>query len=44
MVVTGFLADRFGGYREAFIVIFGLTCLSAALLALARKPRVMMKR
>jgi len=39
IVVTGFLADRFGGYREAFIVIFALTCLSAVLLGLAKPPR-----
>lgn len=38
MVITGYLADHFGGYREAFIVILGLTCLSAVLLALAKKP------
>jgi MFS family permease len=39
IVTTGFLADRFGGYREAFVVILALTCLSVLLLGLARRPR-----
>ena len=39
IVVTGFLADHFGGYREAFCVILALTCLSAVLLGLVRRPR-----
>jgi len=38
IVTTGFLADHFGGYQEAFIVILALTCLSVVLLALARRP------
>ena len=40
IVTTGFLADRFGGYREAFIVILALTAVSAVLLGLAKQPRV----
>ena len=40
LVVTGYLADRYGGYREAFIVILGLTCLSTILLGLAKRPRL----
>lgn len=40
MLVTGFLADHFGGYREAFVVILALTCLSAVLLGAARRPRL----
>ena len=39
LIITGFLADRFDGYREAFIVILALTCFSAVLLALAKRPR-----
>jgi MFS family permease len=39
IVTTGFLADHFGGYREAFVVILALTCLSVVLLGLARRPR-----
>lgn len=38
IVVTGFLAEHFGGYRTAFLVILALTCLSAVLLALAKRP------
>lgn len=39
MVLTGYLADRFGGYQTAFVLLMGLTGLSAVLLALVRRPK-----
>lgn len=39
MITTGLLADHFGGYQVAFIVILALTCLSVLLLAAARRPQ-----
>ena len=39
MVVTGHLADQFGGYQVAFIVLMALTCLAALLLSMARRPQ-----
>lgn len=38
MVITGHLADRFHGYQVAFTVILALTCLTAFLLAMTRRP------
>ena len=40
IMATGFLADYFGRYKEAFILILILTGVSILLLALAKRPKV----
>lgn len=43
MVVTGYLADRFGSYQVAFILLLALTVVAALLLAMARRPPLRVK-
>jgi MFS family permease len=40
VVTTGYLADLFGGYQQAFFLLMGLTALSFVLLSLARRPEL----
>lgn len=44
MVVTGVLADRFGGYQVAFFVMMGLTAAATVLLAASRAPQRVTER
>jgi len=43
MVLTGYLADRFGSYQAAFILLLALTVVAALLLAMARRPSLRLK-
>jgi MFS family permease len=44
MVVTGLLADHFGGYRVAFFVMMAMTVVAMVLVAAARAPRRVAER